>query len=73
MRADEQKIIKTYLQEAYINLQEARELNGLLRSERFPMTSKELACAQAVFDTLCNLARNLDIPNPWEDTRFKED
>ena len=34
------------------------------------MTSKELACAQAVFGTLCNLAKNLDISNPWEDAEF---
>ena len=66
MRADEQKIIKTYLQEAYINLQEVREREKINRSERFPMVSKELTCAQAVFDTLSNLARHLGVDNPYE-------
>ena len=70
MRAEEQKIIKTYLQEAYINLQEVREREKINRSDRFPIVSKDLTCAQAVFGTLCNLAKNLDISNPWEDAEF---
>jgi hypothetical protein len=66
MRAEEQKIIKTYLQEAYINLQEVQEREKISCSERFPAVSKDLTCAKAVFDTLCNLARNLGISNPYE-------
>ena len=66
MKVNEQKIIKTYLQEAYINLQEAREREKINCTERFPAVSKDLTCAQAVFDTLCNLARNLGISNPYE-------
>lgn len=66
MKANEQTIIKRYLQRTYSNLQDAREYDKTRRSERFPMVSKELAVAQGRFDILCGLARELGVANPYE-------
>lgn len=66
MRASEEVIIKAFLIEAYRNLQKLREQEEEQRSERFPMVSKELACAQGEYDVLSRLARQLEIGNPCE-------
>lgn len=66
MKANEQAIIKQYLHRAYFNLKEAREYDKAIKSERFPMVSKELAVAQGRFDILCGLARELGVSNPYE-------
>lgn len=65
MRASEEVIIKAFLIEAYRNLQKLREQEEQ-RSERFPMVSKELACAQSEYDVLSRLVRQLEIDNPCE-------
>lgn len=65
MRASEEVIIKAFLIEAYRNLQKLREQEEQ-RSERFPMVSKELACAQSEYDVLSRLVRQLEIGNPCE-------
>ena len=65
MRASEEVIIKAFLIEAYRNLQKLREQEEQ-RSERFPMVSKELACAQAEYNVLRRLARQLEVSNPCE-------
>lgn len=66
MKANEQIIIKQYLQRAYSNLQDAREYDKARKSDRFPMVSKEFAVAQGRFDILCGLARELGVANPYE-------
>ena len=66
MKANEQAIIKQYLQRAYSNLQDAREYDKAIKSDKFPMVSKELAVAQGRFDILCGLARELGVVNPYE-------
>ena len=73
MRANEKKIIQQYLRCAYEKLKLARKMDTQNRSERFPMLSQERIAAEHEFDILCSLARELDVPNPWEDSRFKED
>lgn len=65
MRASEEVIIKAFLIEAYRNLQKLREQEEQ-RSERFPMVSKELTCAQSEYDVLSRLVRQLEIDNPCE-------
>ena len=65
MRASEEVIIKAFLIGAYRNLQKLREQEDQ-RSERFPMISKELACAQSEYDVLSRLVRQLEIDNPCE-------
>lgn len=65
MRASEEVIIKAFLIEAYRNLQKLREQEEQ-RSKRFPMVSKELACAQSEYDVLSRLVRQLEIDNPCE-------
>jgi hypothetical protein len=65
MRASEEVIIKAFLIEAYRNLQKLREQEEQ-RSERFPMVSKELACAQSEYDVLSRLVKQLEIDNPCE-------
>lgn len=65
MKASEEVIIKAFLIEAYRNLQKLREQEEQ-RSERFPMVSKELACAQSEYDVLSRLVRQLEIGNPCE-------
>jgi hypothetical protein len=65
MKASEEVIIKAFLIEAYRNLQKLREQEEQ-RSERFPMISKELACAQSEYDVLSRLVRQLEIDNPCE-------
>jgi hypothetical protein len=65
MRASEEVIIKAFLIDAYRNLQKLREQEEQ-RSERFPMVSKELACAQSEYDVLSRLVRQLEIDNPCE-------
>lgn len=66
MRASEDVIIKGFLVEAYRNLERLRKQDKEQRSERFPMVSKELACAQAEYDVLRRLARQLEVSNPCE-------
>lgn len=66
MRASEEVIIQAFLIEAYRNLQKLREQEERQRSERFPMVSKELACAQSEYHVLRRLARQLEIDNPCE-------
>ena len=66
MRASEEVIIKAFLIEAYRNLQTLRKQDEEQRSERFPMVSKELACAQSEYDVLSRLARQLEISNPCD-------
>ena len=66
MRASEEVIIKAFLIEAYRNLQTLRKQEEEQRSERFPMVSKELACAQSEYDVLSRLVRQLEIDNPCE-------
>ena len=65
MRASEEVIIKAFLINAYRNLQKLRKQEEQ-RSERFPMVSKELACAQSEYDVLSRLVRQLEIDNPCE-------
>jgi uncharacterized membrane protein YgaE (UPF0421/DUF939 family) len=65
MRASEEVIIKAFLIGAYRNLQKLREQEEQ-RSERFPMVSKELACAQSEYDVLSRLVRQLEISNPCD-------
>lgn len=66
MKASEDVIIKGFLVEAYRNLEQLRKQEEEQRSERFPMVSKELACAQAEYDVLRRLARQLEVSNPCE-------
>lgn len=66
MKASEQAIIKQFLAGAYCALQDARRQNKEQQSERFPMVSKELACAQREYDVLCGLAKRLGVANPCE-------
>lgn len=66
MRASEEVIIKAFLIKAYRNLQKLRKQEEEQRSERFPMVSKELACAQSEYDVLSRLVRQLEISNPCE-------
>ena len=66
MRASEEVIIQAFLIGAYRDLEKWRKQNKELGSERFPMVSKELACAQAEYDVLSRLARQLEIDNPCE-------
>lgn len=66
MRASEEVIIKAFLIEAYRNLQNLRKQEEEQRSERFPMVSKELACAQSEYAVLSRLVRQLEIGNPCE-------
>lgn len=70
MRTSEEVIIKAFLIEAYRNLQKLREQEEQ-RSERFPMVSKELACAQSEYDVLSRLARQLEIDNPYERIEYE--
>lgn len=66
MRASEEVIIKGFLIGAYRDLEKWRKQDKELGSERFPMISKELACAQTAYDVLARLARQLEIDNPCE-------
>mgnify|MGYP003294572765 CR=1 FL=1 len=66
MKANEQIVIKQYLQHAYNKMMKARKDNQYLKSDRFPMVSKELAVAEYGFDLLSRIARDLGISNPWE-------
>ena len=66
MRASEDVIIKGFLIDVYRNVQKLRKQDKEQRSERFPMVSKELACAQAEYDVLRRLARQLEVSNPCE-------
>ena len=66
MRTSEDVIIKGFLVEAYRNLEQLRKQDEEQRSERFPMISKELACAETAYDVLARLARQLEIDNPCE-------
>ncbi len=71
MKASEEVIIKGFLVEAYMSLQELRKQDKEQRSERFPMISKELACAQSEYDVLCRLARQLEVSNPCERLEYE--
>ena len=71
MRASENVIIKGFLIEAYRNLEKIREQESKQRSERFPMVSKELTAAQAEYDVLCRLARQLEVSNPCERLEYE--
>lgn len=66
MRASEEVIIKAFLIGAYRDLEKWRKQDKELGSERFPMISKKLACAQTAYDVLASLARQLEIDNPCE-------
>jgi hypothetical protein len=76
MTAKEKKIIKTYLKAAYDNLIRVADYEAIDRAirfpegERFPTVSQEYIRAQSRYDSLCGLARALDIMTPCEDTRL---
>lgn len=67
----EKQLIFTWLQVARKDYEEAKERQGDITNDRFPMRSAEVIAAEASYNTLAGLASILGLISPSE--RFKED
>lgn len=66
MTAKERETLMSYLRSSYMEMMKELSYSQLYNSNRFPQVSKQLAVTKSKFLTLSALARELNIPNPYE-------
>lgn len=71
MTKTEKQTILTWLQMARKDYKKAKERQGDITNDRFPMISADVVATEASYNTLAGLASVLGIISPSE--RFKED